>query len=296
MSATKFPARRHGGRLASRRPCMAGFLIGAVVLVGCSPSAPDRGSGNNGASQAGTLTAGNIGQPSSDTQATGSGTTASRAARSGAASSGGTSSSPVSHDASGGVAAGGGQTTGLGPTGPPHANSSHQSSGGDSLPPRRTTHSPTGFTCNQGVVCVTVSTTVGPSVTPPVTPPITPPVTTSDLGIKSSTCLPVDSQGQTQCEVDVASQDGRPFSLGSVSTTDPSPGSVWSADFACLGTETLPGQSCVIEVEASGPVGQALTVELVVQGVEGVDVPGTPLTLDAAPAAADASPSSSTTP
>jgi hypothetical protein len=114
----------------------------------------------------------------------------------------------------------------------------------------------------------------------------------SYLKISSSSCLSVDNQGQTQCEVIVVSLDGRPFHLRTVTTTDPSPGSHWSADSACIGVETLPDQPCVIEVQASGPVGQDLTVELILRGVDGVDVPGTPLNLEAIPATAGGSPSS----
>jgi hypothetical protein len=184
-------------------------------------------------------------------------------------------------------------TPGSGPASGPRPEASpsqtgraRQSSGGDSLSRRTTTHLPTGSTCNQGAACITGSFTRPPP----------PTVSTSDLEINSSTCLPVDGQGQSQCEVVVASRDGRPFSLGSVTTTDPSPGSKWSADSACIGPETLPGQPCVIKIQACGPVGQTLTAQLMAQGADGLDLPGTPLTLDAIPAAAGGSPSSSTTP
>jgi hypothetical protein len=157
-----------------------------------------------------------------------------------------------------------------------------QSSGGDSLPARTATHSPTEGVCNQGVVC---SSSVFVSTSPP---------TPSRLMVRSAECSPVNSEGRTRCDVAVISAAGLPFTLGDVYTVNPSPGSQWLVEPAC--TEAQPEPTCLIHIDASGPVGQTLTARLVVQESGGSAVAGTPLQLVAVPAAASGSAQPSSTP
>jgi hypothetical protein len=88
----------------------------------------------------------------------------------------------------------------------------------------------------------------------------------------------------------VISSDGQSFTLSSITLTDPSPGSQWAADAACIGSDTPAGQPCLIKISALGPVGQTLTARLVAQDADGIDVLGTPVLLAAVPRAASSSP------
>lgn len=257
MPATSVPGPCQEGRLANRRrKSMVAFIIwasAAMILGACS--SPD---GDSNAGGAGGPT-----NPGSNGSAS--------------AHSGGNGSSA---DAS---SAGANSSTIPGHTSPASLGPSRQPSGGDSLPQRTVAHPQTGFTCNQAAAC---TSSMNPT-------PMQAGVGSPHLRIDVSGCMPIDSEGHTRCEVSLISRDGQPFSLSSTTMTDPSPGSQWAADAACIDIDTLPGQSCLIEISAFGPVGQTLTAQLHARDADGIDVPGTPAMLTAVPATVPATPSES---